>query len=115
MWIITYNFSANLISVEKLMVKKVLVVLVVAVDPTSVLVFGCRFTLLAPDLLRTDSQENIYLQADGVLNPITVSIAVQDFGKTIMLLQDSVTLNLENGFHVLKSIQVSHHGHDPKS
>ncbi|XP_035515263.1 venom factor-like [Morone saxatilis] len=65
-----------------------------------------RFTLLAPDLLRTDSQENIYLQADGVSNPITVSISIQDFGKTTTLLEDSVTLNLENGFYVLKTIQL---------
>ncbi|XP_076583711.1 venom factor-like [Chaetodon auriga] len=65
-----------------------------------------RFTLLAPDLLRTDSPENIYLEADDVSNPITVSISIQDFGKTTMLLQDSVTLNLENGFHALKTIQL---------
>ncbi|XP_070847577.1 venom factor-like [Chaetodon trifascialis] len=65
-----------------------------------------RFTLLAPDLLRTDSPENIYLEADDVSNPITVSISIQDFGKTTMLLQDSVTLNVENGFHALKTIQL---------
>ncbi|XP_033480279.2 complement C3-like [Epinephelus lanceolatus] len=65
-----------------------------------------RFTLLAPDLLRTDSQENIYLQADGVSNPVTVSISILDFSKTTMLLQDSATLNSENGFHVLKAIQL---------
>ncbi|XP_029706634.1 complement C3-like [Takifugu rubripes] len=65
-----------------------------------------RFTLLAPDLLRTDSLENIYLQADGVTTPVTVSISIQNFGKTSMLLQDSVTLNQENGFHTLKSIQL---------
>ncbi|TNM85383.1 hypothetical protein fugu_007654 [Takifugu bimaculatus] len=65
-----------------------------------------QFTLLAPDLLRTDSLENIYLQADGVTTPVTVSISIQNFGKTSMLLQDSVTLNQENGFHTLKSIQL---------
>ncbi|XP_041789834.1 complement C3-like [Chelmon rostratus] len=68
-----------------------------------------RFTLLAPDLLRTDSQENIYLQADGVSKPVTVSISIQDFRRTTMLLQDSVTLNLENGFHALKTIQLPSH------
>ncbi|XP_040003011.1 complement C3-like isoform X3 [Xiphias gladius] len=65
-----------------------------------------RFTVLAPDLLRTDSQENIYLQADGLTNPIAVSISVRDFSKTKTLLQDSVTLNSENGFHALKAIQL---------
>ncbi|XP_074487043.1 venom factor-like isoform X1 [Sebastes fasciatus] len=65
-----------------------------------------RFTLLAPDLLRTDSQENIYLQADGVSSPVTVSISVMDFSKTTSLLQDSVTLTLENGFCALKAIQL---------
>uniref|UniRef100_UPI0037E9C17B venom factor-like n=1 Tax=Semicossyphus pulcher TaxID=241346 RepID=UPI0037E9C17B len=69
-------------------------------------VSSCRFTLLAPDLLRADSQENIYLQADGVTNPVTVSITIQEFSKRTMLLQDSVTLNQENGFHTLKSIQL---------
>ncbi|XP_070684604.1 venom factor-like [Pempheris klunzingeri] len=66
-----------------------------------------RFTLLAPDLLRTDSQENIYLQADGVSNPITVSISILDFSKTVMLLQDSATLNVGNRYHTLKSIELS--------
>ncbi|XP_031732921.1 venom factor-like isoform X2 [Anarrhichthys ocellatus] len=65
-----------------------------------------RFTLLAPDLLRTDSQENIYLQADGLSSPVTVSISISDFSKTTMLLQDSVTLNPENGFRALKEIQL---------
>lgn len=69
--------------------------------------FSCRFTLLAPDLLRTDSQENIYLQADGVSTPVAASITIQDFSKSTVLLQDSVTLNLENGFQALKAIQVT--------
>lgn len=69
---------------------------------------SCRFTLLAPDLLRTDSQENIYLQADGLSDPLTVSISIQDFSKTTTLLQDSATLSPENNFHTLKTIQVTH-------
>ncbi|CAJ1052901.1 complement C3-like [Xyrichtys novacula] len=64
------------------------------------------FTLIAPDLLRTDSQENIYLQAEGLSIPITVSITIQDFAKSTVLLQDSVILNQENGYHVLKSIEL---------
>ncbi|KAE8300564.1 A.superbus venom factor 1 [Larimichthys crocea] len=65
-----------------------------------------RFTLLAPDLLRAGSQENIYLQADGMSKPVTVSISIQDFTKTTTLLQDSVTLNQDNGFYALKTIQL---------
>ncbi|XP_018528014.1 complement C3 isoform X2 [Lates calcarifer] len=65
-----------------------------------------RFTLLAPDLLRTENQENIYLQADGLSSPITVSISIRDYRKTTTLLQDSVILNPENGFHALKAIQL---------
>ncbi|GLD73159.1 complement C3-like protein, partial [Lates japonicus] len=68
---------------------------------------GCTGSpCLAPDLLRTDSQENIYLQADGLSSSITVSISIRDYRKTIMLLQDSVILNPENGFHALKTIQL---------
>lgn len=68
--------------------------------------WNLRFTLLAPDLLRTDSQENIYLQADGLTSPITASIVIQDFAKTVSLLQDSVDLSLSNGYQALKTIQV---------
>ncbi|XP_051801045.1 complement C3-like [Acanthochromis polyacanthus] len=66
-----------------------------------------RFTLLAPDLLRTDSQENIYLQADGLSTPVTVSVSIWDFSKTVLLLLESVTLNLENNFQALKTFQLS--------
>ncbi|KAM4595769.1 complement C3-like [Fundulus diaphanus] len=66
-----------------------------------------RFTLVAPDILRTDIQENIYLQADGASSPVTVSIAIWDFSKSIMLLQDSATLNQANSYHALKPIQLS--------
>ncbi|XP_029284184.1 venom factor-like [Cottoperca gobio] len=66
-----------------------------------------RFTLLAPDLLRTDSQENIYLQADGLSTAVTASISIVDFSRTTSLLRDSVTLNPDNGFYALKTIQLS--------
>uniref|UniRef100_A0A672YZ56 Complement component c3b, tandem duplicate 2 n=1 Tax=Sphaeramia orbicularis TaxID=375764 RepID=A0A672YZ56_9TELE len=65
-----------------------------------------RFTLLAPDLLRTDSPENIYLQADGLSNPVTVAISIRPFSSNIPLLLESVTLSQENGFHTLKTIQL---------
>ncbi|KAF1394639.1 hypothetical protein PFLUV_G00003160 [Perca fluviatilis] len=75
-------------------------------DPKVTVINSPRFTLLAPDLLRTDSHENIYLQAYDVSNPVVVSISILDFSKTTTLLQDSVTLSVENGFHALKSIQL---------
>ncbi|KAF3852809.1 hypothetical protein F7725_006164 [Dissostichus mawsoni] len=43
-------------------------------------------------------------------SPVTVSISIIDFSKTTMLLQDSVTLNLENGYHTLKTLQLSSNG-----
>uniref|UniRef100_A0A8C2XLN8 Complement component c3b, tandem duplicate 2 n=1 Tax=Cyclopterus lumpus TaxID=8103 RepID=A0A8C2XLN8_CYCLU len=69
-----------------------------------------HFTLLAPDLLRTDSQENIYLQADSVSSPFTVSISIVDFKSSqTLLFRDSVRLSPENGFHALKAIQLPSH------
>uniref|UniRef100_G3Q8J4 Complement component c3b, tandem duplicate 2 n=1 Tax=Gasterosteus aculeatus aculeatus TaxID=481459 RepID=G3Q8J4_GASAC len=49
-----------------------------------------RFTLLAPDLLRTDSQENNYLQANGVSTPVSVTITVMDFRSRAMLLRHAI-------------------------
>ncbi|XP_051940569.1 complement C3-like, partial [Hippocampus zosterae] len=65
-----------------------------------------RFTLVAPDLLRTDSPENIFLQAEGIASPVEVIISVTDFTKTTMLFTDGVTLNPGNDFHTLKSLQI---------
>lgn len=69
--------------------------------------FSWRFTIITPDLLRTDSQENIYLEAEGLSNPVFVSIEIKDFNKISMLFIDNATLNQDNGFQVLKSIQVT--------
>ncbi|XP_054896874.1 ophiophagus venom factor-like [Poeciliopsis prolifica] len=66
-----------------------------------------RFTLVAPDILRTDTEENIYLQADNLATPLIASIVIQDFTKSIMLLQETAKLDQENGFHVIKSIELS--------
>lgn len=76
-----------------------------------VLLLSSRFVLLAPDVLRTDSDENIYLQADSVSDPIAVSIVIQNFNEAVTLLQDSVTLNQANGFSTLKPIQVTQQAH----
>uniref|UniRef100_A0A8C5G006 Complement component c3b, tandem duplicate 2 n=1 Tax=Gouania willdenowi TaxID=441366 RepID=A0A8C5G006_GOUWI len=68
------------------------------------------FVLLAPDLLRTDNPENIYVQAEGLSAPITVSISIQDFTRSTTLLQESVILNTENQYYALKSIQLPSDG-----
>lgn len=65
-----------------------------------------RFTLLTPALLRADSQENIYLQADDLSVPVTATIVIQDFDETVALLQDSVRLNPGNRHKALKTIEV---------
>uniref|UniRef100_G3N4I6 Anaphylatoxin-like domain-containing protein n=1 Tax=Gasterosteus aculeatus aculeatus TaxID=481459 RepID=G3N4I6_GASAC len=82
--------------------------------PRSTVSSSPRFTLLAPDLLRTDSQENIYLQANGVSTPVSVTITVMDFRSRAMLLLDSITLNVDNGFHALKAIQLPSDGLNPE-
>uniref|UniRef100_A0A3B3RN16 Complement component c3b, tandem duplicate 2 n=1 Tax=Paramormyrops kingsleyae TaxID=1676925 RepID=A0A3B3RN16_9TELE len=72
---------------------------------TSPLLF--RFVLLAPNLLRTDSDENIYLEANGVSEPLTVTITVEDFPERIIqLLHDTVHLGKDNDYKALKAIQL---------
>ncbi|XP_023276467.1 complement C3-like [Seriola lalandi dorsalis] len=75
-------------------------------DPKDTINNAPRFTLLAPDLLRTDTEVNLYLQVDGLTTPITVSILIQEFNKNTFLLQDSVILNEGNGFNTLKAIKL---------
>uniref|UniRef100_A0A667WKL1 Complement component c3b, tandem duplicate 1 n=1 Tax=Myripristis murdjan TaxID=586833 RepID=A0A667WKL1_9TELE len=58
-------------------------------------------------LLRADSQENIYLEASGLSTSVPVSISILDFSKATLLLQDSATLNPENNFHTLKTIELT--------
>ncbi|KAK0136528.1 hypothetical protein N1851_027344 [Merluccius polli] len=65
-----------------------------------------RFTVVAPDLLRADSQENIYLEASGLPGPVRVSIYIRDFRKSTVLFEDSFTLGPEHSYHMLRGIQV---------
>ncbi|XP_064179706.1 complement C3-like isoform X1 [Anguilla rostrata] len=66
-----------------------------------------RFVLLAPNLLRTDSEENIFLEAYRVSEPLTVNITAHNFPeKTVQLLEDTVLLNRQNNYHALKTIKV---------
>ncbi|XP_056135701.1 complement component c3b, tandem duplicate 2 [Lampris incognitus] len=74
--------------------------------PTERITSAPRFTVVAPDLLRADSQENIYVEAVGLTSPVRVSITIQDFSKTSELLSDSLTLSQGNEYQALKSIQL---------
>ncbi|KAJ8283257.1 hypothetical protein COCON_G00021070 [Conger conger] len=66
-----------------------------------------RFVLVAPNLLRTDSEENVFLEAHGVSESLTVTITVHDYPlKTRQLLQDTVLLDKQNNHHALKAIKV---------
>ncbi|XP_077379564.1 complement C3-like isoform X2 [Festucalex cinctus] len=65
-----------------------------------------RFTLVAPDLLRTDSPENIYLQAEAVASPVHVTIMVTDVTKNIMFFTGTLMLDQANNFHALTSVQI---------
>ncbi|KAK6300730.1 hypothetical protein J4Q44_G00288280 [Coregonus suidteri] len=66
-----------------------------------------RFILLAPNLLRADSEEAIYLESHGLNSPVTVTITVHDFpARSYQLLQDTITLGPGNGYHTLKTIQL---------
>ncbi|XP_019717281.1 A.superbus venom factor 1-like [Hippocampus comes] len=56
-----------------------------------------RFTLVAPNLLRTDSPENIFLQAEGIASPVEVIISVTDFTKTTMLFTGSRCTRIPSG------------------
>ncbi|CAL8282405.1 unnamed protein product [Merluccius merluccius] len=65
------------------------------------------FTVVAPDLLRANSQENIYLEASGLPGPVPVSIYIRDFSKSTVLFKDSFTLGPEHSYHMLRGIQLS--------
>ena len=65
-----------------------------------------RFIVVAPDLLRADSQENMYLEASGLRGQTTVSISIKDFTKSILLYEDTFLMDPEQESHTLRSIRV---------
>ncbi|XP_036805105.1 venom factor isoform X1 [Oncorhynchus mykiss] len=66
-----------------------------------------RFILLAPNILRTDSEESIYLESHGLNSPVTVTITVHDYPeRRYQLLQDTVTLGPANSYHTLQIIKL---------
>uniref|UniRef100_W5L2G3 Complement component c3b, tandem duplicate 1 n=1 Tax=Astyanax mexicanus TaxID=7994 RepID=W5L2G3_ASTMX len=61
----------------------------------------------APAQLRVGSKENILVEALNVAQPITVSFTIYDYpGKSVLLWQGFVTLNAENSYGSLKTIEI---------
>ncbi|XP_036386399.1 complement C3-like [Megalops cyprinoides] len=70
-----------------------------------------RFVLLAPNLIRTDSKENIFLEAYGLSEPKTVNITAHHFPiKEQQLLHETVVLDEGNNYQALKAIELPSHG-----
>ncbi|CAL8351522.1 unnamed protein product [Boreogadus saida] len=64
------------------------------------------FIVVAPDLLRADSPENIYLEAGGLRGQPTVSISIRDYTRSILLYDDTFIMDSEQEGHTLRSIQL---------
>ncbi|KAK7930619.1 hypothetical protein WMY93_007014 [Mugilogobius chulae] len=63
-----------------------------------------RFTVLAPDVLRADFEENLVLQVYEASGPVPVLIEIWDYDRSRVLMTSSVTLDQDNGHHKLHSI-----------
>uniref|UniRef100_A0A8C3HK51 Uncharacterized protein n=1 Tax=Chrysemys picta bellii TaxID=8478 RepID=A0A8C3HK51_CHRPI len=57
-----------------------------------------QYTLITPNVLRVESEENIVVEAHGLTTPTEVTITVQDFPlKRLILYQVRTNLNADNG------------------
>ncbi|KAL1005734.1 hypothetical protein UPYG_G00063300 [Umbra pygmaea] len=66
-----------------------------------------RFILLAPNPLRAESEESIYLEAHGLTSPVTVTIKVSEYpSRNYQLLLETVTLGPDKNYHTLKNIKL---------
>lgn len=66
-----------------------------------------RYTVLAPDVLRTDSDENLVLQMDGpVAGMVQVLIQIWDHSKSRVLSESSTSLTVANGYHAVHTIRL---------
>ncbi|KAJ8383729.1 hypothetical protein AAFF_G00215710 [Aldrovandia affinis] len=67
-----------------------------------------RFVLLAPNLLRTDSKENIFLEAHGLSEALNVAISVYNYpDRSLLLFEDTVLLSKHNDYHALTTIKIN--------
>uniref|UniRef100_A0A8C3HKP4 Uncharacterized protein n=1 Tax=Chrysemys picta bellii TaxID=8478 RepID=A0A8C3HKP4_CHRPI len=66
------------------------------------------YTLITPNVLRVESEENIVVEAHGLTTPTEVTITVQDFPlKRLILYQVRTNLNADNGMMGTAIIKVS--------
>ncbi|KAJ0022446.1 hypothetical protein NQD34_009936, partial [Periophthalmus magnuspinnatus] len=64
------------------------------------------FVVVAPNLIRTDSEENVFLQANEGTGTIGVTIRITDFSTERELTTHYASLNAQNKYHTLASIRV---------
>ncbi|CAL8288544.1 unnamed protein product [Arctogadus glacialis] len=64
------------------------------------------FIVVAPNLLRADSPENIYLEAGGLRGQQKVSISIRDYTRSILFYDDTFIMDSEQEGHTLRSIQL---------
>ncbi|KAI5088909.1 complement component c3b, tandem duplicate 2 isoform X2 [Silurus meridionalis] len=66
-----------------------------------------KFVVVAPSKLQVGNEENILLEAFGLSEPVVVTLLVYDYPqRSVMLLQGTVTLNVDNNYSVLKTIKI---------
>ncbi|XP_055081752.1 complement C3-like [Periophthalmus magnuspinnatus] len=65
-----------------------------------------QFVVVAPNLIRTDSEENVFLQANEGTGTIGVTIRITDFSTERELTTHYASLNAQNKYHTLASIRV---------
>lgn len=64
---------------------------------------------MAPAVLRVGSDENILLEAFGLSEPVVVTLSVYNYPqRSAQLLQETVSLNADNNYSVLKTITVTY-------
>uniref|UniRef100_A0A4W4HT24 Macroglobulin domain-containing protein n=1 Tax=Electrophorus electricus TaxID=8005 RepID=A0A4W4HT24_ELEEL len=68
----------------------------------------CRFSMVAPALLRVGSKENIVLEAFGVSATVPVSLSVYNYpAKSYQLWQGNVALSSDNNYIAVQSLEIS--------
>ncbi|KAK2819584.1 hypothetical protein Q7C36_021230 [Tachysurus vachellii] len=67
-----------------------------------------KFAMVTPAVLRVENKENILLEAFGLSQPVSVSLSVYDFPvKSKLLCKGTITLNSDNNYSVLQTIQIN--------
>ncbi|XP_053347640.1 complement C3-like [Clarias gariepinus] len=67
-----------------------------------------KFALVTPAVLRLGQKENVLLEAFGLSETVSVVLSVYDFpAKSRLLWQETITLNSDNNYSFLQSIQIN--------